>query len=300
MTGKAILFLLLVRSVVSAQHDDPRRAMRAPSESVASVEVKTVRYRIGKVEIKERTELQRIFDIHPKKDSLFIDTLKREEIWFSAAGKPDSSFFDFHSVRKDYYTHISDTSWFIISKYAYTRRDSTAVHGDSAVTYVYYDGKLSNRLVYSGAAAYFEYVKKPQKHPNWSYWVSSPSDSFWDYRAAGTYSKRIITNAGSTDTVLYCDAGGNWIVKTTNYKDTSGRCIRTDYYNRGANRFTLVRLRANPHIGDATLYLHRNGETISMQCVRKYNADGLLLEEAWQNPASGEVVMKKIYGYRFR
>jgi hypothetical protein len=287
-------------SSVYAQNEDPRIDLRAPSRNVASVEVKTVRYRIGEVEIRERTELQRIFDFHPKKDSLFIDTLKYEKFWYSAERKLDSSYYDFHSLRTDYYTHISDSSRLIISKYKYTRRDSTVVNGDSAVTYVYYEGKLANRIVYSGSAAHYESAKKPQKHPSWSYWGSSPDDSFWDYRSTGVYSKRIVINAGHTDTVLYCDANENWIVKTVNYKDSTGHCIRSDYYNRGSNRFALVRLWANPHIGDASLYLDRKGEAMSMRCVRKYDASGLLLEEAWESPTSGRVVMKRIYRYTLR
>jgi hypothetical protein len=290
----------MLSASVYAQNEDPRIVLRAPASNVASSEIKTIRYRISKVEIQERTEVQRLLNIHPNKDSLFVDTLKREVLWFSKQGKPDSSFCDFHSSRTDYYTHINDSFRYIISKYSYTRRDSTLVNGDSAVTYVYYEGKLANRLVYSGSAAQYESAKNPQQHPLWSYWASSPDDSFWDYSSAGVYSKRIISRAGDTDTVLYCDASGKWIVKTINYKDAAGRCIRTDYYNRGANRFALVRLWANHHIGDATLYLDRRREAVSLRCIRKYDASGLLLEEAWENPTSGHVVMKRIYRYTVR
>lgn len=294
------VLILMLSGSVYAQNEDPRIELHAPASNVASSEIKTIRYRISKVEIQERTEVQRLLDLHPKKDSLFVDTLKLEVFWYSKQGKPDSSFYDFHSSRTDHYTHINDSSRYIISKYAYTRRDSTVVNGDSAVTYVYYEGELANRLVYAGSAAQYESAKNPKKHPSWSYWVSSPDDSFWDYRSAGVYSKRITISAGDTDTVLYCDASGKWIVKTINYKDAAGRCIRSDYYNRGANRFALVRLWANHHIGDASLYLHRKGEAMSMRCVRKYDANGLLLEEAWENPTSGRIVMKRIYRYTLR
>lgn len=301
MTFKFFTALALaVAFSVSAQNEDPRIELRAPSSNVASLEIKTIRYRISKVEIRERTEVQKLLDIHPKKDSLFIDTLKREAFWFSEQGKLDSLFYDFHFSHTDYYTHFNDTSRYFISNYAYTRRDSTAVNGDSAVTYVYYEGKLANRIIYSGSSAHYESAKKPQKHPSWSYWASSPADSFWDYRSAGVYSKRIVISAGETDTVLYCDASGKWVVKTINYKDDAGRFIRSDYYNRGANRFALVRLWANHHIGDASLYLDRKGEAMSMRCIRKYDASGLLLEEAWENPTSERVVIKRVYRYTLR
>jgi|GEM_PF-2032391 len=298
--------LLLILTISSpfvdafSQNDDPRIALRAPSADIASVEVKTIRYRVGRVENKERTELQRLLDIHPKKDSLFIDTLKREKIWFGQDGKPDSSFYDFHTVHTDYYSHFSDSSWCVISKSEYTRKDSTVVDGDSAVTYTFYDGKLNNRLVYSGSVAHHILEKKPQKHPNWYYWVSSPEDSFWDYRAAGLFCKRIVMSTGSIDTVLYNDASGKWIVKTINHTDANGRCIRSDYYNRGANRFALVRLWANHHIGDATLYLECKGEAISMRCERKYDAAGLLMEETWYQPGADQPLYRRTYCYSLR
>lgn len=293
-----LLLSFLISAGLSAQNDDPRIRQIAPAPGVKSVSIKTVRYANTTVEITERTPVQVALDIHPKKDTIWVDTTAREWKYYAPDGKIESSYFKYYNPVQSYYRHLNDTSWVCITRLGW-RTDSTIVTGNTAKTVPAVRKEDYYRTLYAGDSMHYVYYNSKGKQQFHSEKCSSSVDSFWDYKSAGPFAKKVVLHAANRDTVLYLDKKGRWMVKVINHYDSAGHPVKSEYYNRSVKKFDLISMWANHHVGDATVYLGVNGDRLSMTVRRTYDANGLLLREAWfyrEQVTAGAV---KFYSYTF-
>ncbi len=287
---------LLFPALLAGQNPDPRIAQVAPEPGVRSVKITTVRYYSG---FKDHHESKGFHD--NKFDTTYgIPTLDQKK-YYSEEGRLDSAYYNHHTAQFFYYGYMNDTSWTCISAYGKDRFDRTVVNGNSAEVFYYYAPFASNKFWYSGDSLHSRsYDKKGKLEKIFSYdRCSSASDSFWDYQSCGLFARKTVVHSMNRDTISYLDKKNRWMVKVINHFDSAGHPVKTEYMNRSMKEFDLIPMHANPHVGDATLYLPQNGTKVSMTVNRTYNGRGLLIEESWQPAESSYATYMRYYQYAF-
>lgn len=287
-----VLIAIALPSFAVAQNDDPRIRIKSPAPGVKEQHIETVYYYHTRVENEHRTAFQKFMDLHPKHDTIIVDTAATETRYFSTSGRLDSSDYNFSSPVHSVYTYTSDTSWICVSMGKY-RLDSTIVSGDSAEV----RREIANeRTWFEGDSGHFEMYNDKGRRIYKNHYFSSPTDSFWNYNSVGGYSRKTIAHGKSIDTVRYWNSHNRWLITVINHYDSLGHCTRSDYFNWGLKHFDLVTLRLNPK-WDNSLYLPVNGNELAMHVKREYDSQGLLLREAWYSPRFDTPILVKYYSY---
>lgn len=280
----SILLLTLAWSLSAAQNDDPRIRKVAPAPGVKSVHVKMI---------------IRSFSVENRKDTSWrVDTAARETKYFAKDGRIDSSYFRYYLPDHSYYGHVSDSSW-ICTSVTGSLRVSTSVSGNHAEVRSINPGGGHYEIIYAGDSMHYAWYNDNGERRSQHHQCSSPADSFWDYKSGGPFAKKVIAHADNRDTICYLNAKGRWMVKVINLYDSLGRPVVSEYYNRSVKDFDLITMWANHHVGDATLYLPKNGDKLSMSVRRTYNAQGLLEQEAWYHQNRTTPSDVKMYSYTF-
>ena len=293
-----LLLFFSVPVLLSAQNDDPRIRQVAPAPGVQSMSVKTVRYWVFKAKKEERTPAQIRSGLHTKEYRMHVDSTARAINYYSPDGNVDSSYFKYYHPVSSSYHYLNDTSWVCISTRTW-RIDSTIVTGNTAKTVPAERGDDYYRALYRGDSMHYVYYNsKGERRTHYDY-CTSPADSFWDYRSAGTFAKKVVVHTGNRDTVSYLDAKGKWMVKVVNEYDSAGHPVVSHYFNRSVKDFDLITMWANHHIGDATVYLPRNGDRMSCAVYRTFDTRGLLQCEEWHYHNVEMPVARKFYTYTF-
>lgn len=274
------IFTCLAFTSLSAQNvnDDPRGWKLEPGIGIKSMVV------VGMIELKKET----------KPDSMFLEVSN-----YGEDGRMDS-----YSYRT------------ILDKSTYTRKtvyqywdggfdsktyvngalyDSTLVRGDSA--HVYTRGG-SVEHVYKGDTMK-EYATVNGARMFRSARALVHRDSFWDYRNAGNFSKRTVSDGKTTDTVRYFNSQAEVLVMIVNYYSESRHIIQSEYYNYGVKKFIFMRYAYNENLDMAYYLLKSRKGKPSYVVNRKFNEVGILTEERITGIRKSEGVLIKKYIYTY-
>jgi hypothetical protein len=294
---RLLLFSVFFSLSVSAQRFDPRIRHTPPAPNVKSVMIQTVKtYRVSD---------PKTFQYYPGKavyqDSqvVYVDTTLRQGWNYSQNGLIESTYRKHNFPIREYYTHLNDSSWTCLKYYSARHYDSTVVIGDSAEAFQFFPYSPNARMWYAGNYCHYIRYSKKGKQLYHRESISSVKDSFWDYSSGGLFSMKEVRKSAGTDTVLYLDKKGRWMVKVINHYDSAGHSVRSEYFNRSLKEFDLVNIWANPHEGDQTLFLPKAGEQVAMIAKREYDERGLLIKISWISPASADPRLVQYYSYTF-
>ena len=274
------IFLSLAFTSLSAQNinDDPRGWKIEPGVGLKSMVV------VGIIELKKET----------KPDSMFLEVSN-----YGEDGRMDS--YSYRTIldkstysRKTVYQYWD--SGFDSKTYVNGALfDSTLVRGDSA--HVYTRGG-SVEHVYKGDTMK-EYATVNGARMFRSARALVHRDSFWDYRNAGNFSKRTVSDGEKTDTIRYLNEKSEVLVMIVNHYSELHLKVRTDYYNYEVKNFIFMRYSYNEKF-DMPFFLPKSKKGLpSYSVARKYNEFGLISEERFTSVRKREGVLVKNYIYTY-
>lgn len=229
--------------------------------------------------------------------------------------KPDSMFLEVSRYgedgRMDSYTYRT-----ILDKSTYNRKtvyqywdggfdsktyvngalyDSTLVRGDSAHVYTLggsvehvYKGDTMNEYATVNGARMFRSARALVQR-----------DPFWDYRNAGSFSKRTVSKGENTDTIRYLNEKFEVLVMIVNQYDTAHHHVQSDYYNYLVKKFIFMRYSYNENLDMAYYLLKSKKGQPSYTVKRKFNEVGILTEERIKGVRKSEGVLVKRYFYTY-
>lgn len=274
------IFLFLEFTSLSAQNinDDPRGWKIEPGVGLKSMLV------VGMIELKKEA----------KPDSMFLEVSN-----YGEDGRMDSysyrtildksrynrkKIFQYWDGGFDSKTYINGSLY-----------DSAIVRGDSA--HVYSQGGRVEH-VYKGDTMK-EYATVNGARMFRSARALVHSDSFWDYRNAGNFSKRTVSDGEKTDTIRYLNEKSEVLVMIVNHYSELHLKVRTDYYNYEVKNFIFMRYSYNEKF-DMPFFLPKSKKGLpSYSVARKYNEFGMISEERFTSVRKREGVLVKNYIYTY-
>ncbi|MCK6641157.1 MAG: hypothetical protein L6Q81_13835 [Bacteroidia bacterium] len=274
------IFTCLAFTSLSAQNvnDDPRGWKLEPGIGIKSMVV------VGMIELKKEA----------KPDSMFLEVSN-----YGEDGRMDSysyrtildkstynrkKIFQYWDGGFDSKTYINGSLY-----------DSAIVRGDSA--HVYSQGGRVEH-VYKGDTMK-EYATVNGARMFRSARALVHRDSFWDYRNAGNFSKRTVSDGKTTDTVRYFNSQAEVLVMIVNYYSESRHIIQSEYYNYGVKKFIFMRYAYNENLDMAYYLLKSRKGKPSYVVNRKFNEVGILTEERITGIRKSEGVLIKKYIYTY-
>lgn len=271
---------LFVFTSLSAQtaNDDPRHWQIAPYSKLKSLTV------VGMVELRKEA----------KPDSMFL-----ESSVYGEDGRIDSYTYRTILDKSTYNRNVTYEYW----DGGY---DSKTYVNGSIFSTVVVRGDSANVSSHQGRVEHFYKGDTVKEFANVNgAWVLRSAralvhrDSFWDYRNAGNFSKRTVSNGKTTDTVRYFNSQSEVLVMIVNYYSESRHIIQSEYYNYGVKKFIFMRYAYNENLDMAYYLLKSRKGKPSYVVNRKYNEVGILSEERITGIRKSEGVLIKKYIYTY-
>lgn len=274
------IFVFLEFTALSAQNvnDDPRQIQLA---HYYKVKCRTI---VGMVELRKE----------PKPDSMFVENFNYDEdgrlVSYCYRAILDKSTYNRKKIYRFWDGGFDSKTYINGALY-----DSAIVRGDSA--HVYTRGG-SVEHVYKGDTMK-EYATVNGARMFRSAHALIQRDVFWDYRNAGNFSKRTVSQGEKSDTVRYLNEKSEVLVMIVNHYGRSHLGIQSDYYNYRVKKFIFMRYSYNENLDMAYYLLKSRKGKPSYVVNRKFNEVGILTEERITGIRKSEGVLIKKYIYTY-